>query len=409
MSNTPTRTSFANFYTQEQLNAVLALSINEDKLIQDSPEDRAHWDCFFTHMEILCSAVGSLLRVKRDAGELQPVDFAHGRCHRWANAWNRFVECDSDTESDDLLVITRSFKQAMMILTLPQAGKTEVQIYKKLTDIMDEGCFDVHSMSAGFDCRGHCNLTGAILNIDMQAGWTPRLGVITAYPTGVTFTALTQDAPVSGVLMHSIPAPSGEMLVADWFVFENDLFTNLVRAGEPALSVNTEAGRAAHTQYYAREHGFMSVAVGDCSPQVLARKDHAVIGNFYDDEFDERDKTTSPLKGEIKGQICTDLHWASMIDKQVLLDLLSTVVPREQAEQEVATLCQSSDVVTLQMPPGKVYFHFTAKSGDMAHFKCDGPVRINRDGINAFLIALSSEPLSWRAKPAPRANKAPRP
>lgn len=395
MSNTPT---FSDFYSLAQFTAKMTLERPHSpsgSAGAASGEMDLYYAQVLSHRNALKSAAGQFVTALRDAGQLPLIDYTDRREHRWAQAWNRFVQNDPMNSRDwDLDVINEALSQATTNLLIPVDAKGPMDAqYAQFIKIMDEGQFKAHDL--GSEAADDCGVTGQRLGVDMLARWAPRLGVQNHQTDVYTFTPITHEAPPATMQMHSIPAPSGEMLVTDWFRFSNNVFTDIVTKGKPTMSLNTDAGCQALTQYYASTHGFMSVAVGDRCPSVLAREDHAVICNFGED--------TVPLQGELKGSICTDLHWATMIDKEVMLALMATVMPLDKASKMLSTYCQQNDVVTLQMPPGRVYFHNLSTREDIADFECEGPAQINLDGIEEFLIALSSEPLTWRATPAPGA------
>ena len=84
-----------------------------------------------------------------------------------------------------------------------------------------------------------------------------------------------------------------------------------------------------------------------------------------------------------------------MIDRSVLVDLLATKIGREQAERDVAACIEEFDITTVQVPPGQVFFHYTAQTDDLASFLCEGPLEVNGDAVDQPYVVISSEPLTW--------------
>lgn len=356
---------FSSFYTKEQL--------RKDDI------------------KVLEAALERYMTALRDAGHLAPVKFTERRDHRWANAWNRFVGHAGAPESKwDVASIIEPIQHGLNIVI---CGCTPDDAYARMVKKMNTGCFEFRAMHCA---NSVCDASGKTLGVNIQAGWKPQIGTVN-YKLDDAFLPLTEDGPLPSVKMGQIPAPTGNMLLADWFRFKENLFSDIVKVGAPEGSLNTSAGCAALTDHYAANFGFMSVHVGNTSPEILQRPDHLVIGRFDEDACLNEDDKNSPalLQGEVKGYVCTDLWWATMIDRSVLIDLLATKIGREQAERDVAACIEEFDITTVQVPPGQVFFHYTAQKDDLASFFCEGPLEVNRDAVDEPYVVISSEPLTW--------------
>lgn len=388
--------SFSNYYSLAQLQAN---KDNDATRVDDynSSDGKAYMDRYRVHSKVLESALAKFLTDLRDAGQLTPIDFAERRGHRFANAWNRFVANDpNDLNHWDLDTLVSSINHALI---MQMCARDVATAYMTVVGKLDKGSFSAWEFSE----RDNCDVTGTRLAMEMQAGWKPRLGV-RDYASDV-FEPLTEDAPMPCVLTHQIPAPTGEMLINDWFRFEGNLFTEIVKTGAPDESINTSQGCALLTEHYASKFGFMSVSVGNTCPAIVARDDHLLIGCVNEDALEGYDDDVDPddipddakplLKGEVKGRVCTDLWWATMIDREVLVDILATKIPREQAEKYVVDCIAEYDIVTVRVTPGTVYFHYTTDKDDLASFACDGPIDVNRDAVNEPYVVVSSKPLTW--------------
>lgn len=407
MDNKPT---FADFYPLEMARAC----INSWRAHPKDDEGRnpgynAWRESHKPHDAALENAIGAFLTAMRDAGLLSVIPFAERRGHRWANPWNRFVQ--GSPEAWDMATIVAPFGQIADMAFMrerrqdaPLVGATpdkDAQTHANLVRQMDRGRFDPLDLNTDLACD--CDSTGTRLHIDIEQGWRPSLGVfnVRAYGKSDSFAALDAEAPLPVVISHQIPAPSGEILIADWFRLDDGLFTDIVKAGAPEASINFGYGRAELTAFYAKEFGFMSVEVGNSSPGILARDDHFVMGYLDEDTLENEDDDDSPglLKGEIKGRVCTDLWWVTAVDREVLVNIIATKLGAAQArvtvDDYVAKAMDSGDINIIQVPPGVLHFHSTARRDDLADFECVGPTKVDFDAVEPYLV-ISSTALQWK-------------
>jgi len=337
------------------------------------------------------TAIGNFLTSLRDAGRLSEVPFSARRGHRWAAPWNRFVAGNEQAWDLDIVVgpIANALDTKIFCSLAPRAVTVpdNAHLYGELVRMMNTGDFD--PLVLGDDARAPCGATGKRLHVQITPGWKPLLGELTFQPR--TFTAVTDDCPAPAVISHAIPAPSGELLIADWFRLSNNLFSDIVDPKSHQFELCYPFGRAQQTAHYAREFGFMSVEAGNSCPGILERRDHFLIGEI---DYGAR----SAPSGVLKGSVCTDLWWVSMIDRQVLVDLLAGKLGPEAAQAAVddyvASAVASSSISVLRVAPGTVHFHFTADRRDLAGFQCAGPIETDFQSVEPILV-VSSAPLHW--------------
>lgn len=390
----PLTPDFFDFYPKD---AFLARKENDKTRPDGSHVSSLEYEAYRTrygvHRDVLAAALGQYLCVLRDAELLTPVEFTERRGHGWAEAWNNFVEkVPAAKNSWGLNTVTRPIQSA---LNMSMLGEDVDAAYDRGITQVNAGFFQFWEFS---EAENLCKVTGEKLHIGIEAGWKPQLG--TADYKLETFSPLTEDAPLPSVRMAQIPAPTGEMLITDWFRFKDNAFTTLVTNGAPEDRYSTSVNRASLTDLYASRYGFMSVQAGDSSTGILQREDHLVIGVVDEDSPCIQD-------GEYKGRVNNDLHWVTMIDRSILVELLATQMPRVQAEQEVAACIEAQDITTVQMPVGQVYFYYTTDKMDLAHFSSDSPFELNKDPIEEPYVVISGQPLVW--EPLAQPSKAPRP
>lgn len=404
---------FADYYPLETARACInSWRAHPEGYNANGPVYNAWRESHKPHDAALESAIGAFLTAMRDAQLLSVIPFAERRGHRWANPWNRFVQ--GAPTSWDMATIVAPFRQIAGMAFMrerrqdaPLGGVTpdiDARTHANLVRKMDDGRFDPLDLNTDLACD--CDSTGTRLHIDIAQGWKPSLGVfnVRAYGKGDardSFTALDVEAPLPAVISHQIPAPSGEILIADWFRLDDNLFTKIVKAGAPETSINFGYGRAELTAFYAKEFGFMSVEVGNSSPGILACDDYLVLGYLDEDALEDEDDDNSPrlLKGKFKGRVCTDLWWVTAVDREVLINIIATKLGAAQArvtvDNYVAKAMDSGDMNIVRVPPGVLHFHSTAQRDDLADFECAGPIKVDFDAVEPYLV-ISSTALQWK-------------
>lgn len=388
MSNKP---GFSTFFSLSQYSSFQNhLTRNPgSKADANDPTYQAWLEEYRNHTLAIQEALGSFLSALRDHGSLAPIDFTEGRGHRWANCWNRFVT-GTDEQGWDKLTICRSISKSFTWRV--RDGQSIESGYAERVEPIDAGRLEWWEIA---DAYSECDATGQLLHLQIETGWKPRLGTVDRQGHESTFKPLTGGLPPPCVFSLEIPAPTGEMIVADWFRLEDNLFTKIVKDSDGGSSVNTSYGAARATERYAKEFGFMSVFVGSTSPSIVVRGDHVLIASLDED-------LNVKVKGEILGSVCTDLWWVTMIDRQVLVDIVARKLGRAEAEKRVAeyleTSLRNSEVTIVKQPPGSLYFHHRSSRCDLGDFVCTGPTVINQDAVITPYAVISKVPLDFKLR-----------
>lgn len=249
-------------------------------------------------------------------------------------------------------------KMEIDICFYPRKDETLVasEVHKKLLSVMEEGEFKFYPSDGG-----PCKLSGLPLYILFQ-GWHGMAATVwhEPAPAGSYFgkahyTALTEgQVPAQGAETVSIPMPTGELLIADWFRI--DAFHNLTNvidnASDSDHDIGTVAGRATRTRRYADELGVAHVACR--SPAIL--QDKGIIKAGYLDP-DAKEPTS------FKGSISADLRWTTLVDRGHLVDILTPALGLDEAKRQVAAyLKENSDIMKLQVEPGTHHLTFAGTS-----------------------------------------------
>tara|TARA_B100001105_G_scaffold72359_1_gene56860 strand:- start:1002 stop:2219 length:1218 start_codon:yes stop_codon:yes gene_type:complete len=347
-----------------------------------------------THCDAAGAAIQAFLLELRASRELALVPHMYRRTHRLAQAWNALAQ--GEQQPYQLEHIARSLSYALFV-----AGSVHIaedapleRAYEALITTADDGTFDWCYLNS----QDECQTTGERIHFELQE-WRPRLGIVDHTSRDRDLVPL-RPIPLPKVFHHVIQAPSGELLIADWF--RHDAFTQAVKdpaSEDCSYSVNNDLGKLRQTAWYAQRHGFMSVFVGNTLPRIVERGDHFAIARVDEDgELGE-----PPIVGHIAGSVCTDLWWATVIDRQVLTDILSRSMPAEAAQHAVVDMLEDSysTITTLKVTPGVLHVYHTAHDGDMQGFRSPD---VPDSSIEQLWAVVSTRELSWTPKSASAAE-----
>jgi len=280
------------------------------------------------------------------------------------------------------------------VIRIKSETQNKVADHLSLCAAADAGNFEWFDL----DTRRACLVTGQDLCVELK-GWVPTLGVYDYKNKLEPFVALKSELPLPQVRSHVINVPSGELLISDWFRIE--AFTETVKNSKDDFDINNQTGKHEQTEWYAKKYGFMSVCVGNTCPKLIEREGQIVVASLTESE--------SGLKGRQAGYVCTDLWWATAIDRQVLTDIIATSIPRDEAERQVADYLDTKNnhniVTTLNVRPGQYHVYHTAKPVDMSEFKS---TKVSTAGIDQLYGVISQEELSWTPKKTSVATRRPR-
>lgn len=379
--------TFADFYPFAAFEAAMAHDAarpRDEKGDSDwnSAEYKAWNEVFKNHWDVASQAVDRFLVAKRERGELKPIEFSKGRGIWVVHNWNQFVEGKGhESGSGDQLAYAAVYGTRR----LRERDLAMRESYENAVAQVNAG--DMHWLDLNMD--GECCATGERLKLDFK-GWQPRLGRIdrSTRPApddeSFGFKPLTQDVPEPKVQHLVIDAPSGELLTCDYFRIDG--FREAVeRANDHEYpSINNRVGKALMSAHYAENHGFTSVFVGDRSPRVIQRDGHIAIGVTGEG---------TPAGNDVT-YVCTDLWWATVIDRQVLTDILAKTHPREKAEELVKGYIEDSvyTVGVLKVKPGKLHVYHCDEPYAMQRFRCPD---VPQTHITQMFAVVSEKELEW--------------
>lgn len=143
----------------------------------------------------------------------------------------------------------------------------------------------------------------------------------------------------------TITFKTGNLIINDWFETENDSFSEAV--DDDFLSLESAANRVEVTKKYLKDFKFIHVSVLNTCPGVYQEGDKIFIGQGPDKAKNK------------KGFVCTDLWWASIIEEEQFLKILTTNgVSKEQADKDLAAVKKTWTCTSLKVSPGKYKLKF---------------------------------------------------
>lgn len=309
----------------------------------------------------------------RSARPLAKIPDADVRGHSIAQAWNALV--DGQAAPHQLNWLGDFFAHSFLRSSPPKQFAAD-----HLPQAVDAGNLSWLDNMDFYNCK----VTGERLYLEFE-GWQPTMG-------RVDQGRLVPLDPVPGPQVDEgvLPAPSGHLLLADWFRIEE--FNSLVK-GDAGSSLSSEAGSRQLIQHYAK-HGLMWIPALDSAPQVIPSPTGLSIVDVADDALGD------DLRARSLGGICTDVWGVGAIDRQVLVNALSQVMPPDQAESKVCTLVASGSVTEAQVPPGTYHFYFCLRANSLEQFEAAG---VAREGVSALRAVISRTPLTWTRRDGLRA------
>lgn len=381
VSQAPFAAPFATTWTQADSQRLYDLEVEAP----DSQVDPSGFDAwrkrFWPVMEELQRAVaGHILHLAETTGLSQPPH-AEAAQTPWLSLWRK-ASAQEALEGYEFERLGHMFYMALArnfgAVRRPRAGEEAPEaatLHRTLVELIEAGNFSSFETE-----REECLLSGSSLSLELK-GWAPSFRIFK--PEFRRFDALAEGDIVAPGLEHvTIRVPTGHLLVADWFrhaAFTSQ--TDKVLEGNP--SINNEAGCVERTRRMAEQLSVASVFVGNTSPEIVAHQGGLRMGYLGDE-----DEGAGGLEGSSMGSICTDLWWATIVDKQVLVDILAQTLPRPEAVAEVDKLIreQASDIREVQVEPGEYHLYFAGSPETFAqHFWME---EVGFQGFEEPMLAL---------------------
>lgn len=412
------RTSFETYFSKEDFRAI----VDHSKSRADGPgwtdwRDR-YWELLWDRLE---SPLARFLEDLKRAGALSEVGNAEGYSTRRIRTWNGMVGDAPEFQRSperawrdilDLFAHKLATPRIMMNSELfskrrlDHDNPTEDEFlaeYAEIVRIVDRGDIEWSDLEAE-----ECAVSGQRLNFEIK-NWRPMAGILDPKTLRLMPPPRFEEPGVSHV---EVEFPTGKVLVSDWFNIAE--FTQAVDSDRQEFNINCLQGRIDRTKAYAERHGLISVYVGNTCPSTFSDHGSVVVGRWDEDacyageDRDPDDPPEAPPELSHGGTIITDLWWATLIDRQRLVEIVAESMPLAEATQKVdayvAQKIRAGDIHELTLDPGTYHLYFHGDedlfAGQFSERYDTSPLKLK--GIQEPYLAISRNPLALRNTPDER-------
>ena len=312
----------------------------------------------------------------------------------WLQAWRAAAQAPSSLEANQLMTLGNPFFNALHRVlwkaNSPAEGEsipTPEALHEELVKLIETGTFHYRDLE-----HGECFNSGLHLKL-WTKNWKPGLLVRRIDPYSLAHLAEGDITPPQ--LHHlTIPVPSGKLLAFNWCHI--GAFTRLTEeATKDARLMGSIAGRVRYTEAMATL-GIACVYVADGSTDLYVDGNGLRAGAFYQESEEP--------SGTRLGSVCNDLWWTCVMDRQVLVEMLSKADPGLDVEAAMAQWKAShSGFMEFDGTVGEHHLYFSGQPDVFEkHFSTE---EVSMEGFDESYFVLASRPLT----PVPKRSKAPKP
>ena len=293
---------------------------------------------------------------KNEKEGLSKINFGEGHRTSFSHAWNQLVD---KKKKNDWNYITGMFNNFIVRQTMhyDESAITDDVVtkkYEETTKYITDGNFRRFALSndgcSCVDCAQKFHIT--------MENWKPSFNIFAKLENGkadMSKFVKPESCLPEGVVELNVNFPTGELLLQDWFkIPEFNAIVEYKGLDEHSQerSINYAKGRIISTTEYAEKFNFISISVGNSSPTIYQNNDDIILGHVNGDLED-------PDEGKYKdkGYVCTDYWGVTIIDKQTLIDIISTT-EGDKAKNIVEDYLKTESVQTINVTPGEYNFKF---------------------------------------------------
>lgn len=306
---------FKDFFSLENYQTILKAS-------KDIGESKIDWRKYQEVEECFDNALYNFLKHLKEEGKLQPIINAQTHESYFIHAWQKICDNEPLNEMRDIQSLTDPFTKMISFSTYDvEKGKLSVEeAYNKINQKFTEGNFqrfDIETDESCFCCGQRV--------LPIFENW--NAGLVTFEPETRQFIKI-KPCIEDKIVELNIEFKTGNLLIADWFRIEE--FTKQVEYNKDykEVSINHTAGRLASTKHALENFGFITVHLGNTSPDIFQNGNDFVFGHEV-----ENVKLSPEFKH--KGYVCTDLWNVTMIEKEQLINIVANKLGQEKATEVV--------------------------------------------------------------------------
>lgn len=331
--------NFGEYYSLEQYKKMYSIRNNKDNSVENSLKS-INRNKYQDEFDI---SLVNFLKEKNKNNELLHIDCSDGHETRFQSYWNKFLKEDFDSYINFEICSILSGYNFLLYHNIEKKEENEtfyIEKYNELIKKYSNGNFSYQEISSHINCT--CEICDQRMNL-LFNNWKPSFKVLKNTNDVVELTN-----PDSCLNNNNIELPftfkTNELLIADWFRIKE--FTNSV---EYQGSINSGLG-VINSVKNSLSHGFISVVLSNCSPNVYQSENMLIFGENDDSELN--------IKGFNKvGNVCTDLWAATIIEKERLIEIVVSQVGIKGVDI-VEKYLKDNDVLRLNINPGEYILEF---------------------------------------------------
>lgn len=379
--------NFKDFFSFETFQNMHVFAQTEP--LEEGDAKKAWIDNYFHRIEVdYKKPFLNFLQARHENGEMKPFSNAEGYKSNFLHAWNDTVNKSGQYQQDPFdswKTIARAFDgMNTMFWLLCRHEKIGESVkpddhskYEKLINEVNLGTFRWSQC----DMRQQCYRTGESLLVKFD-NWEGVLGKLEGDFRNSIFVPVKPEMQSDEVQHQPVILNTGNLLVADWFRIEE--FTKETKMlGD--FEINSEYGCKLCTKTYAKELNIVHVCVGNSSPELY----------FGDDGFiasSNSEEDTEPQNYHSLGNICTDLWWVTMIERENLVSIIAKSKGQEEAEKIVNSYVAENDVTSISVPPGTYHLYYDSDNRRFHNLFASDDIKF--EGISKPLFILAKNELT---------------
>lgn len=339
-----------------------------DSTIKDDKKREEELEMIKTHFN---TPLKNYLIELRDAGKLSKVANSEGHRTNFSHLWNLFLE-DKEHQYGwnvfdflDKHMFLHMYDQKMNIekKKVELNEETYLKGYENFSNDLNQGSFSNYDLPED-SCVCHECSQRLLLSFD---NWQGKFEVFAKKLDGDTDyknRTKPENCLPNEIVEVKVNFPSGKLIVADWVRIPE--FTEIVEGEDrwsEERSLNHTKGRIKTAQRYAELFNFVSVPLGNCSPDVYLQNGNLIIGKpNYDEDTGDYVEVGSDYKKV--ASVCTDLWATTIIDIAQLVEILREK-HGDKSEKLVDEYMKNNDTYyqTVNVEPGEYLLRFHGNYG----------------------------------------------
>lgn len=308
----------------------------------------------------------NFLKEIRDTTGLLKIAYAEGHNTYISKAWNQLIDKKNDEEDRNYKTISDAFYSVLSEgLYKPKdepINNLFIQTkYDKFIETINKGNFNHYKLSED-SCL--CHDCGQRIKIVIK-DWVPSFGIFKENENGSLDykTLVPPKSCIPDTIMEiKVNFPTGEIIVSDWIKIEE--FTKSVEYNgadkhKDETDINFIKGRIFTTKYHAEKHNIVHVVVGQ-SPYVFQNGNNLVVG-LYTEEYRDYEELDALSDYKQAMRVSTQLRAVTMVDKQTLIDIVSTKSGENATSIVEQHLKNNKECKVINVEPGDYTLKFHGK------------------------------------------------